>query len=439
LKSWLKAFLDRPISRRQLVYIFAASVALYLSNGRLISEIDSTPNSVLPIAIIVQHSLTFDAFQATAPSDKSSIPGLVATPHGLVTVYPIATGLMATPIYFPIVIFKLIFDRPSPPEWVQFGLHFQKFAAAIIAALAVVMFRSLCAELGFSNLLSAALTLWFALGTEIYSTGAQALWQHGPGTLAIIGAVRSCARLQRGNRSSDALWLSMWCGLAVAIRPSNLVVIVPFALLAFLYRPRLLPALTIPAAGIMALVMWYNAYFFSESLGGYDPLRCCFSTAFFADGFKGLLFSPSRGLLFYFPAAFAALALVLVRPATLKDPNVSASLAAIILSVGLFSTFKFWWAGWAFGPRYLSEIEPLCLIIIGLVWPRLTCTPRHRMAQALFGVLMPYCIVVQSIGVFSVAALRWDDQPIGVNPERVWDFPDNQILRGLKITRPAPP
>jgi len=437
LKDWLRTLTDRQISWRQIVCIFSVSLTVYLSNGRLISEIDSTPNSILPIAIIVHHSLTFDAFQPSSSSDRPGIPGLAATPHGLVNVYPIATGLMATPIYFPVVEYKILFDRPSPSEWVQFGIHFQKFAAAIIAALTVVMFRSLCAELGFSNLLSASLTLWFALGSEIFSTGAQALWQHGPGTLAIICAVRSCARLQRENHPADALYLSMWCGLAVAIRPSNLVVIGPFAVLAFLYRPRLLLPLTVPAVGILTLVMWYNAYYFSESLGGYGFLRCCFSTANFVDGLEGLMFSPSRGLLFYFPAAFAALALVLVRPTILKEPVVSGSLSAIILSIGLFSNFEYWWAGNSFGPRYLSEIEPLFLIIIGLAWMLLK--PRHRLAQVLFGVIMPYSIAVQAIGAYSVAASRWNDWPLAVDSERVWNFPDNQILRGLKLTRPAPP
>jgi hypothetical protein len=439
LKGWLKALLDRPISGRRLVFIFAISVTLFLSNGRLISEVDSTPNSVLPISIIVHHSLTFDAFQATPTSDRDGIPSLVTTPHGLVTVYPIATGLMATPIYFPVVVYKLLFAAPSPAEWVLFGFRFQKIAAAIIAAVAVVMFRSLCAELGFSNLLSAALTLWFALGSELFTTGGQALWQHGPGTLAIIGAVRSHARLQRESRSSDALWLSVWCGLAVAIRPSNLVAIAPFALSASLSRPRLLLPLALPAAAILGSVIGYNFYFFSQSIGGYGFLHGNFSPANFVDGLEGLLFSPSRGLLFFFPAAFAALAIVLACPKVLRDPNVYAGLAAIGLSIGLFSFFKYWWAGYAFGPRYMSEIEPLCLMIIGLAWQHLSSKPQHRWAQVLFGVLMPYSIAVHAVGAYSVAALRWNGQPYSVDAARVWVFPDNQILRGLMLTRPAPP
>src|SRR5579859_8150437 len=80
--------------RRLLISLFLASLAIYLSNARIIA-VDSAANSLLPVALLTRGSLTFDGLVDPSPLP----PTYAATPRGIVCYYPIATGLMAVPIY----------------------------------------------------------------------------------------------------------------------------------------------------------------------------------------------------------------------------------------------------------------------------------------------------------------------------------------------------
>jgi hypothetical protein len=423
--------------RRLIGVIFVVSLALYLSNGRIVAQVDSGPNSLFPIALLTHGSLTFDGIIDASTSRRP--PYFVQTPDGIVSFYPIAVGLMAVPIYAAPVAIEMAMTSPSPADWVRFAYHFQKFAAAILAALAVVAFWRLCEAIELSRAVSLGLTAWFALGSEIFSIGAQSLWQHGPGTLAIIGAACAQVRLRTRPSSADALLLSVWCGLAVAIRPTNLLIVAPFAFAALLLRPRLVLQLALPAAVILALVALYNIHFFADLLGGYGGFRHRFSLAGVAAGFMGLLFSPSRGLLIYFPASILAVGLLAVKPRMMSNATAAAAIAAILLSIAVTSSYSEWWGGYSYGPRLLSEIEPLVLLLIGLAWQNFSVRARRPIAMACFGVLLPYSVFVQAVGVYTVSAWNWTGTPVDIMqaPERLWDFADNPILRGLRGHVPA--
>ena len=418
------------------VCLFLGSLAIYLSNVRIIDPVDSGPNALLPVALLTEGSLTFDAFARSSPLP----PQFVATPHGIVSYYPIATGLMAVPIYAIPVALKAAIAQRSPEEWRQFSRHFQKFAAAILAAFAVVMFWRLGELTGFSQTLSFGLTAWFAFGSEIFSIGAQSLWQHGPGTIAILGAVWAYFHLRRRPSLAYALALSAWCGLAIAIRPTNLLIVAPFAAAALWQRPQLIAPLVMPAAAIAGVVGAYKLHFFGHLLGGYNAEKANVALSNFADGLSGFLFSLLRGLAIYFPVSIVAFGMLVARPRMVADPAVWAATIAILLTIVLIAARLGWWGGWCYGPRYLSEVEPLMLLLVGLGWQHIDPTVRRPLALACFGLLLPYSIMVQAVGVYSPSAWKWSFFPANVDhaQERLWDFVDNPISRGLHITSLPP-
>jgi hypothetical protein len=427
-------FIARMPPRARLIYAFLILLSLFLSNGRVIGQTDSIPASLLPVALLVGGSVTYDGIieglgRGEAPD------GFVKTTHGLVSAYPIMTGLMALPIYAPVIAMMRLFASPSPEDWVKFAWRFQKLPAAVFATLAVLAFWRLCEALEFPRSLSTCLTLWLAFGSELFSVSAQSLWQHSPGMLAVIATVDAQVRLRNHPTTAQALVLSSFCGLAIAIRPTNVLIVGPFGLLGLMQQPRLWLPLLAPVATVLTLLTAYNLHFFGAELGGYAWAAGTIVIGNLAQGLPGLLFSPGRGLLIYFVVTAVAAAALALRPRTFTDPTAAAAVVGAVASFLLFSCFPWWWGGWSYGPRLLSEIEPLVLVLLGLAWREMDRPLRRALLAAAFG-LLPFGILVQAVGVYSVAAVNWNGQPVNVDQavSRLWDVADNPIFRGLHIS-----
>ena len=329
--------------RARFIYAFLILLSLFLSNGRVINQVDSTPASLLPVALLVDGSLTYDGI---IEGLGGRLPTLFPkTKHGFASYYPITTGLMALPIYAPVIGIIELLGSPSPRQWVEFAVPFQKLPAAVFAVLAVLAFWRLCKAVEFPSRLSLCLTLWFAFGSELFSTGAMALWQQGPGTLAVIAAVDAQVRLRNRPSTTLALALSTFCGLAIAIRPTNVLIVAPFGLLGLAQQPRLWLPLFAPLAVTLALLIAYNLYFFGVPLGGYAGQPSMVAIANLAQGLLGLLFSPGRGLLIYFIVTVVAVAALVTRPRTLTDPTAIAAIFGVVASILLFSCYRVWWGG----------------------------------------------------------------------------------------------
>ena len=424
---------------RAAAWVFVGSLALYLSNGRVVGQVDAWPNSLLSVAILVDGTLTFDRLYEGAGRAPPSV--FITTPHGLVGAYPIATGLLALPFYALPIAVEAAVARPSAEGWIRFGWRFQKLPAAAFAALAVAVFWGLCRALGFAEPLSVGLTLWVALASENFGTAAQSLWQHGPGTLAILVAVGAQLALSRRPSAAAALVFSAASGLAVAVRPTNALILAPFAVAALWRRPGSLLPLAAPAVLLLALVAAYNLYFFDDLLGGYGSYVSSFAASRLGPGLAGVLVSPGRGLFLYYPLALVAFGLLAWRPRTLADPTMAAAAFAVVATILLVASRDVWWGGWSYGPRYLSEIEPLIALLVGLSWRELGPGARRILGIACFGLLLPWSVLVQMVGVYSPSAIAWNGIPSNVDfaPDRLWDLADNPISRGLHLRSATPP
>jgi hypothetical protein len=428
----------RRIPRRRLMlWGFLAVFLVYLSNDRVVGGIDSRPSSLLPVAVLVKGSLTFDGMidglgGGTEPN------GFRRTAHGLVSYYPIATGLLAVPFYAPVVGVMALVSSPSSEDWVRFAWNFQKLPAAVFAALAVLVFWRLCEAAEFPPALCLGLTLWFAFGSELFSVGAQTLWQHGPGTLAMVAAMNAQLRLRQRPSFGGALALSTFCALAVAIRLPNVMFAGPFGLIGLRQNPRLWLPLFLPALILLGLWLAYNLYFFGGVLGNYGWATGRIQASTWETGLPGLLWSPGRGLIVYFSAcALAGVALAL-RPRTFANPTGAAAAVAVVAAFLFYAGYDVWWAGWCYGPRYLSEIEPAILLLLGLAWRGMAERLQRGFLIAIFA-LLPLGILVQAVGVYSPAAFAWNYVPADIDHAswRLWDVADNPILRGLGLGNPV--
>ena len=144
----------------------------------------------------------------------------------------------------------------------------------------------------------------------------------------------------------------------------------------------------------------------------------------------GLLLSPARGLFLYFLIALVAIILVGLRPALLRRDVGLACALATVGAIPFYACVEYWWAGWCVGPRYLTEAEPLLLLLFGMAIERFSGRARTILIALAFGVLLPYSIAVQAIGTYSSGPLMWNaDRKV---PEALWDFVDNPLARAFR-------
>jgi hypothetical protein len=261
------------------------------------------------------------------------------TLHGVVSYFPIGAGLVATPLLaLPILVIAST-SSPSTEEWLDRAQTLQFYAATIITAATASLFWLICESLGFRFWFGLGLTALYAFGSEAFCTSSQTLWQHGLGVLFLLAELFFFIRLQvasqeRWEANRWAILLSLAAASAVAMRPTNLLLVGPIFVLALSRRPRLAPALALPGVLIGAALLAYNVYFFDSVFGGYREYGSAifdWSLAGFRAGAAGLLFSPGRGMFFYFPFAGVALLLILRQPSLLRQ-GLPAALAVSIVS-----------------------------------------------------------------------------------------------------------
>jgi hypothetical protein len=102
----------------------------------------------------------------------------------------------------------------------------------------------------------------------------------------------------------------------------------------------------------------------------------------------------------------------------------------VALHVLLYGNFVEWWAGYTYGPRYLTDVLPaLCLFLV-YGWVPFGQRP---FVQTLACFLVSYGVAVQVIGVYC-ADDDWNRRPtpLEIRPSRVWDWSDLQIVRAIR-------
>jgi hypothetical protein len=421
---------DGPYRRLVLLAWIGISFLVYMSNGLQLSVGDSTPAALIPVTLLLDGTVMLDRFDEEEHRRFPQPYWLIETPSGTASAYPIATGVLVTPILaLPIALHA--WRHPlSTDAWRDLVVdRYQKRVAAFIAALSVAVFWSLCRSLRLGSGLSIALTCLYAFGSEALAISAQCLWQHGPGSLAVLCLIHGLLALERRPLLA-AVSVGLFTGLAVAIRPNNMALVAPLMLAGLHQRPRHWPAVIAPAIAVLAPVVAYNGLVFGNPLGNYGLQSAELSLGNMPAGIMGLLFSPARGLFVYFPAALLLLVLLARWPGFRRNSLACALAAGTVLLALLHAAWSYWSGGWCFGPRFFAESQGPMLLLLGMAFPQ---GPRAARAAAVaLAVILPYSIMVQVLGAFSPATAYWNSTPAGDERARLWDVADNPLFRGLR-------
>lgn len=420
----------QPSRRRVAALLFLGLVVLYGCNFRLRGAGDSLPTRVLPFSILREGNLDLNEFTWAETPGRRWPYYVHGVPDGdgfrLYSVSTIATAVIVTPLYIPAALWMATNDISYDDSRARVVMvAMEKISAAMLAALSAALLY--CALSGLTTWRWAlALALgYYALGTSTWSIASQALWPHG---LAQASLAALLAVLVWGPRSpATSFGTAVLCAVMVWNRPQMTVFAVAVAAYALSRDRRAwVPLLAVAVPAVAALAV-YNLSALGSLAGGYGGFDH-FRTPFFT-GLGGLTISPNRGLFIYTPLALFAVwgAIAVWRresPVWLRMMTI-----ALIAHVILYAKFDDWWAGYSYGPRYFTDVQPLLavLLVYGLVplW--------HRRAVQMAAVAMAlYGVVVQAIGVYA-ADDGWNRDPVSVDlqPDRVWDWRDTQIRRSL--------
>ncbi|MBX9791898.1 MAG: hypothetical protein K2Y37_23490 [Pirellulales bacterium] len=357
--------------------------------------------------------------------------------------FGLGAGITALPVIAPLRLVAR--DLRAHPKLVWYAA---KFAAALAVALSaallyLTMLRFVRPPIALVS------SLAYGLGTCVWSTSSQALWQHGPSELFLALGLY-CLVSERANAVAATFGGSA-LAMAVACRPTNAVVVaVVVAWLAIRDRRALL-LLFLGALPIGLSLPAYNAYYqgspvssgqveIAETLARY---KCgtpgVWQTPLWF-GAAGLLASPGRGLFVYSPWLLLSLwGSVLAwrnrRWALLRPLPIAA-----LVMLAVHGKFYDWWGGWAFGYRPIVDSTVLLtpLAAIGL---ESLVEPQRRVARRLvcgaLAVALAWSIGVQTLGAFAYDLAGWNAKLVdGVRqdidrPEyrhRLWSWRDNPIF-----------
>jgi hypothetical protein len=199
---------------------------------------------------------------------------------------------------------------------------------AVLMSLAAVILYGLLISLGLKRVALPA-TLAAALGSNLWTVGSQAMWQHGPVAFSLIVAIALL-------RPTPALWWRLiLAGLATAFLFSCRLIDGLFAGVIILWLARTQPKglfwfLPAPLFGAIFLLN-YNLSYFGELTGGQAELEQLHRdihhlpgpwSGKLVEGALGTLISPSRGLFIYTPwVALALAAAPLVAPSREGAPG----------------------------------------------------------------------------------------------------------------------
>lgn len=423
-----------PLTRSdywRAVGLTLALFAVYSANGREIGSVDSQVTKFAAREFLLRGSLALNHVVGATPQLASRHTFVLAKDGRYRSAYSPVPALTAAAVAWPLAASGLIDLR---------GTHAPGIIAVVAAGLlsaAAMGFAFLTARRflppGPALLLAAGL----GLGTGIWSTASQTLWQHETSIFGLSLAVFALTGPRAGYGAAVA------AGVGVALACTSRLPLAPAAailLLAVWRRGGVGPAATASAivgAAAAALVL-FNVRAYGHPLGALPVLEALHVDFHATDrsfrlsweGYAGLLVSPSRGLLVFSPiVAITALGMRQAWQGGWESATRWCLLAAAAEFV-LYGAYSVWWAGHTYGPRYMLDVLPLLVPAGAMALARL----RIRSAAGVLAVLaLAWSVGVAALGAFVYPAEAWNSSPSDVDREhaRLWDWRDTQIRRVL--------
>ncbi len=335
--------------------------------------------------------------------------------------YPAGSALLSAPFVLTMRVAGLSCIRDGRYDEMAERRAQRILAALLMAALAVVFFVTARQFLALAP--GVAVAAGGVFGTQVWSTASRELWSDTWGILLVAGAI-----LVLVTRPRPVL-LAVLLALAVFARPANALPAV--ALGVYLAKMDRAAAIRYAVALAIGIVLPWAIYH-----PVYGQLQPDFHPAYFSletmpSGLAGVLFSPSRGLVWSLP-------IVVALPFLLRrEPLVLLAAGIVVAHMLVIACWSCWWGGHGYGSRLATGIVPWVVLLVILA----VRTQRgRRVPVACLAGLALVGVAMHARGATSEATNRWNLQPVTIDedPSRFWDLGRPQFLAGLQIQDRGP-
>jgi hypothetical protein len=423
--------------------LFVLSLTIFIASP-LVDHADSMYSVVLSESILHHFSTHMNWFKPPHRVDTVSTsmqPLTSATDtyqlgwlHGeLIYRYPNGTSILSLP-FVAVANFAGIHASSDDGVYDKEGeFVIQRLLASLLMAVLVsLVFRTATLLLGWQNSLLIAIT--FAFGTQAWSTATRALWSHTWLIFLEGWVIHLLLKYDETPGELPVVWLATLLSWMFFVRPTAVVPLVCVTLLVFCSQPwpRSARFATVGALWFGAFIA-YSWFTFGEFIPGYyhssrlDFQHCWISVA-------ANLFSPSRGLFVYVPISGLVLYLSIRHWSTLPHRRLAVlSLGVIIFHVLVLAGQPVWWAGWSYGPRFMTDVLPWLVLLAILATPEVA--ERKERLSTILGWRLALILVAVSIALNARGALlgqAWNAQvEVDQHPERVFDWSYPEFTAGF--------
>jgi hypothetical protein len=406
--------------------VFVLCLGCYLSNGRTLPlQVggDTIPNRLVPFSILGFGTLSLDPFREDFAAAGHRHWYAQERGGHLVSLYPIGTSLVALPFYVPVYLYLRATGRADHASLFEYSEKAEKIAASAMAALSVAVFY-LTARRRVAHRTAFWSSVAFGLGTSVWATASQMLWQHGAVVLTLTLALLFLTWRERPYWSAAGAGFALALGLitrptvtALYLAGLGCQILIPGPVRAKLLRGVLF---VVGSAPVLIFDLIFGGDFYNSSLGGYTALQLGFFVpSKFLLGLGGVLVSPNRGLFVFTPIAllgFYGFVRGSLRSLRERDPLMPMFGLAIAVHLFAVASYSEWGGGWVFGTRYLVDILPVLGLSAAEAWSSLP-----RFGKRLTAVALVWSILVQLNGAFCYPASQWNKRAEGQIERQAWN------------------
>jgi hypothetical protein len=323
-------------------------------------------------------------------------------------VFPLGNVIAMVPSY---VVYKLAAKIPQLlPEKPTFALA-AHVAPSLMMAAACALFFLVARRRGLSPGWATGATMILAFSTLIF-VYARSPYSEALQTLVLMWLVERTLLMGERPTTAGIGWLAVAAGVLVNSKLVN-VLFLPFVAWYVIDRARrrgdlhrvwrALPLAAVVFGEFIAVVLWHN-HLKTGTLfdSGYQIKNGVFSGDLFA-GLYGFLLSTGKSAFLYSPPL--VLAILGVRTAWQRRRAETAFLVAIIaVSLVFNAKFRHWHADYCWGPRHLTALTPIALLLAFPWLPEALRRGRARLRRWSLGALVAAGVAVQLLG----ASIYWD-------------------------------
>lgn len=319
----------------------------------------------------------------------------------------------------------------------QVSYPLEKISAAIIASLSVVVFFFILNKIEKNTKKNIFFALLFGLGTQTFSISGQLLWQHGTANLLLIISQLFFVEAILRKKRNFFIYSIILGTLCFFTRP--IFIIYDILLVSASIQKDRKNALSYVITFIISLIpiIFFNFYFFQNFLGGYSKDLTLFNLNIFSN-FAGLIFSPSKGIVFFTPVFLYAFIAPILKRNNANKPFRPLLIVNYLFLVGVLlinSVHGIWWGGRSFGDRLMADGAVSAVLITYFYFTQ----PKSLFLKVLVVFVVLYSFLVQFVGAYFYPRGDFDGYPKDINYSdsgslgRLWDFRDSSLSRALLV------